>query len=443
MTPSQPPTNDISKLPTRALILGSVGIVLLLCALVSVLFVAKIPFLIFATGPLLTLPLVIIAGFVSGFGVYYSLKTLRSTLSTKTKAWVGMLINSTILLVSLLSAVPILLFTAGFAFLDNATPLLGSLLGSYTSVDFSPSGDIVAAGRTNKVEIIDVKTGKTLRTLNGINNQVEKVQFSPNGNYVVASYDFSQKAMVWDTASFEEVSKIDLGANDWIEGFYFSSDGNSLILIERVAGAVQIDLTTFEKRTLLDFGKEFLPRNYFYISTSYEYLGMPNHDFSELPIWKTAEYIDDPNSAPRLNLPLRPNADVRFFGFSPNEKILAIPTITGADHTELNIFDIPSAQYVDTIALNPPTNSDTRLNYRALYDFSPDSKTLTYIDPQNHVISVDLITFESKTLNTTLQEGLQLGGLKYSPDGTKILLINNTSLQLWDAQSGAVLWGNK
>lgn len=437
MTPSQPSTPDTTKLPTRALILGVVGIVLLLCALGSVLLFAQIPFLIFATGPLITLPLLAFAGIASGIGVYLSVKAIRSSLTKKSTAWVGALMNSALLLVSVTATIPILAFWAGYTFFEN-TALVSTVFGSsYNALEFSPSGELAAVGHGSNVDVIDVATGKKIKTLTGFANQTEAVQFSPDGRFLAGAFDLDHKVVLWDAVSFKEIQTLDLG-EDWLEGWYFSADGKYLILLQRSKGAVQVDLTTFETSTIFTFDKEFLPRNKFYLSKSNEYLGIATDGFTEIQFWKIADYISNPNSAAIITLPADEAINTVFYSFSPNGNVLAMPYSPGGNTNEIKIFDVKNANASHSIRIDPPT--DTSKFYVAIYAFSPDSKTLTYIDPQYRVISVDLDTLESAPLNSTPPEAFLPTYLKYSPDGTKILITNDTELQLWDAKTGNVLW---
>ena len=440
MTIPQPSTNEPSKFPTRALILGGVGIILLLCALASVLLFAQIPFLIFATGPMITLPLLVFAGVASGIGIYLSIKAIRSSLANKSLAWVGALINSALLLVSITAATPILVFWAGYTLFENEIPILNAFGGTYMNVEFSPSGEIAAAAHGTKVDIIDIATGKKIKTLSGFSYQTEAVKFSPDGKFLAGSFKMDHKVIIWDAASLKKVHTFDLG-EDWLEGWYFSPDSQSLILLERNTGAVQVNLGTFETKTILTFSKEFLPRNNFYLSRFNEYLGITSDDFTEIQFWKIADYISNPNSVSITTLSVGEFVNLVFYSFSPNGNMLAIPYSPGGNTNEIKIFDAKKASLLHSIQINPPT--DTSTYYTVAYTFSPDSKTLTYIDPQHHVVSVNLVSFESTVLNSTLQENFLPTYLKYSPDGSKILISNETSLQLWDAKTGNVIWGKK
>ncbi|MDR2754109.1 MAG: WD40 repeat domain-containing protein [Planctomycetaceae bacterium] len=96
------------------------------------------------------------------------------------------------------------------------------------SVLFSPDGKLIAVTDYKTPAIIDSKTGKTLKKLEGHTEMVlSAAEFSPDGKLILtSSYDCT--ARIWDAATGKELKKIE-GHTKALNSANFSKSGNLIM----------------------------------------------------------------------------------------------------------------------------------------------------------------------------------------------------------------------
>ncbi|TFK97759.1 Quino protein amine dehydrogenase [Pterulicium gracile] len=96
------------------------------------------------------------------------------------------------------------------------------------SVSFSPDGTrIVSGSRDHTVRVWDTATGEQVAKMDGHSNSVHSVSFSPDGTRIVSgSRDHTVR--VWDTTTGEQVAKMD-GHNGCVWSVSFSPDGTCIV----------------------------------------------------------------------------------------------------------------------------------------------------------------------------------------------------------------------
>src|SRR5258708_2050835 len=73
--------------------------------------------------------------------------------------------------------------------------------GAVTSVAFSPGGQTLVSGSTDKsIKLWDAVGGQVLRTMSGDSDTVSSVVFTPNGKRIVSG-SFDRAILIWDTHS--------------------------------------------------------------------------------------------------------------------------------------------------------------------------------------------------------------------------------------------------
>jgi WD40 repeat protein len=90
----------------------------------------------------------------------------------------------------------------------------------------SPDGAVVVLSRDALVRILDLKSGKEIKTLEGHAKTVTNVAFSPDGK-TVASGSRDRTIILWDRETWRERVRIKDGAGS-VTGLAFSPDGKAL-----------------------------------------------------------------------------------------------------------------------------------------------------------------------------------------------------------------------
>jgi WD40 repeat protein len=94
----------------------------------------------------------------------------------------------------------------------------------------SPSEELIAVAQRETIKLIDGESGAELTTLEGHEDRILTLMFSPDGA-ILASTDADASVRLWDVATGEQVALIE-GHADEIQSLAFSPDGTMLAIGE-------------------------------------------------------------------------------------------------------------------------------------------------------------------------------------------------------------------
>lgn len=106
-------------------------------------------------------------------------------------------------------------------FLPGTTEMAGSV------VDWQPTGRLIAAGEDEKVVLIDAETKQVVKTLEGHNDAITDLTFSPDGK-LVASSDRTGLIKLWDIEGGWELPSLEAGYEN-AYSIAFSPGGELLV----------------------------------------------------------------------------------------------------------------------------------------------------------------------------------------------------------------------
>jgi len=146
-------------------------------------------------------------------------------------------------------------------FFDGSTgsPLTHAPVWTSAHPDFSPKKSWLAVADENDVQLCDLTTGETLRTLSGHTSSVTQVVFSPDGRWLATAGE-DRRVLLWDpTTAIQQHSLT--GHQSPVGCLAFSPDGRSLLSADR-SGTLKV-WQVATGQSVYDFDPQ--PRGYFKI----------------------------------------------------------------------------------------------------------------------------------------------------------------------------------
>ncbi|MEM7531224.1 MAG: hypothetical protein AAF639_03535 [Chloroflexota bacterium] len=122
---------------------------------------------------------------------------------------------------------------------------------SICSPRFSPSGNQIAGGNSNRIQLWDAKSGEAVAHLDGHSCRVNSVEFTPDGEKIISGSS-DGTIRVWKAHSSEKAIRLSkpVGTVIWVE---FSPDGERILICGGAHSGVQIrDTYHGELITILD-----------------------------------------------------------------------------------------------------------------------------------------------------------------------------------------------
>jgi WD40 repeat protein len=292
------------------------------------------------------------------------------------------------------------------------------------AVAFAPDGATVAtAGEDNSVRIWDTATGKHLRTLSGHTNMVWCLSFSPGGR-TLASGGFDNNVRIWDPQTGKSLQELK-GHTDVVAALVYTADARAL-------------LTASHDKTLKRWAAK------------------------------------SPPVPPLADLQVADEGGARFGFITPDSKTL----VTGSNTGFVKFWDLATGEMLKAVkqqrgmAGGEMSRDGTRLitsgygsqvylwdvveqRQLAAIDIGHPDSVAVAISPDNSKLAaggndgavVILEVASQSKLHELPGDGLPLGGVEFSPDGTLLATATGNykewqkpgTVKLWEVASGREL----
>ncbi|NEQ68332.1 MAG: hypothetical protein F6J86_28865 [Symploca sp. SIO1B1] len=201
------------------------------------------------------------------------------------------------------------------------------------SVSFSPDGNILATGSSDKtIKLWDIETGQEIRTLRGHNQEVNSVSFNPDGN-VLATGSGDKTIKLWDVEMGQEIRTLQGQGFGFVYSVSFSPDGNILATGSSDKTIKLWDVETGQEiRTL---GQGWV--NNVSFSPNGNILAASGND-NTIKLW-------DVEMGQEIRTLQGHNESVNSISFSPDGNILA----TGSRDQTIKLWDVETGQEISTL----------------------------------------------------------------------------------------------
>ncbi len=328
--------------------------------------------------------------------------------------------------------------------------------GGINALAFSPEGTQFAVGSNIGVWLYDMVTGKEIAMFPGM---CQSVAFSPDGRYLANGGGRSRQhtLKVWDTATHEEVSRLD--------GLYagrdlrFSSDGKTLIGLDRWGSAInrlnvetgKRGVTAIEGRSV---GQMRGQRGYESYALTHDRIAVGGEN-GTITLWNTTTgekgtSFTDGNAPMPVPVPFMRDQDLKFEGehlkfegehlplpVDRSRHVLALAF--SADGTRLASGSKDAAVCLwDTAGTKAPIVLQQHIGWINALAFSPDGRMLASGDTDTAVHVWDTA---SGALLATFQGHLSgIVALRFSPD-SRILASGSVdgTVRFWSTETQETL----
>jgi WD40 repeat protein/3',5'-cyclic AMP phosphodiesterase CpdA len=285
------------------------------------------------------------------------------------------------------------------------------------SVTFSPDGSLIAAITDNgQARLWDVASGEVRVTLSSGERSIRTLGFSPDGSVVAAGtgnsqeFDYDDGAVeLWEVATGRRVAE--MAAGDAVNQLAVSPDG-TLLAATTATSARLWNLPSGDERgdlpqhgSTLSWAVAFSPDGSLLATTS-----------------STAIQLWDVGSGNHRASLARDTGTIYGVTFSPDGSLLA----SGSDDGTARIWDV--ATHAEVARLTHPNVHGLRG-----IAFSPDGLVLATTSLDRNLRLWDVGSWH---LRRTLKHDEWLWGVAFSPDGSYLATTGIGTVRLWDVKTG-------
>ncbi len=301
----------------------------------------------------------------------------------------------------------------------------GSTYGT-ASVSFSPVRDsklLASGGLDGTVRLWDVETRTQIRALTGHTGAVRSVSFSPvRDSKMLASGEWDGTVRLWNAAKGEEIGAL-TGHTKSVLSVVFSPDGKRLASID---DDDELRLWDVEARTeiaTLTGDNWWETRSASFSPVRDSKLLAGGGDDGMVRLW-------DVDTGAEIAVIPGPADGVTSVSFSPDGKTLAATGIAGWEKTGRLAYGLVYLWDVATrteIAVIRVQGAKTRS-----VSFSPDSRTLAYVDPDAKTVRLWDIEARTEKPGFTTRIADTIYSASFSPDGKTLASSGHLEVRLWD-----------
>lgn len=279
------------------------------------------------------------------------------------------------------------------------------------SFEISSDGAYIASKSTaDTLNIYAATTGTYLLTLRGHTSQISSYTFSPDNSHI-ATCSEDKTIRIWDVAT-GECLKILQGHTEKVRFVIFSPDGS------RIASSSSDKTTRIWNvakgkciQTLQNHASDpeaiaFSPDNSQIVTDSLDH-------YCTLRIWDVA-------TGQCLNTFGGHYGYIKSVAFSPNGSYIAFCT---GHHQTVYVWDAVTGKYLHKFAGEDSPGA-----------FSPDSSSIAFGSYNNTIHIRDIATGES--LNTLYGHKHPIHLVAFSPDSSRIVSVDRSTMRIWDPTTG-------
>lgn len=281
---------------------------------------------------------------------------------------------------------------------------------SFTSLDFSPDGTILATGSSEHfVDIWDTLSAQKVRSLRSHEERVNSVVFSPDGS-LLASGSNDRTVCLWAVSSGELLHTL-RGHSLAIVSLAFSPDGKTLASVDYGRSLYLWDAVKGEPIST----RKDMPANISSLAFSRDgkQLAMGGLDGNI--------YLLDAQSLEQTGVLNGGDKHITSLAISPDGQTLA----AGSDQGLIKLWNPTNSSLIRQFSANQSRISSL--------DFSPDGILLASGGEDGIATLWNLVSGKAEhTLVNYEEEVFPISQVSFSTDGTKLAISNSFDAKIWD-----------